>query len=941
MKVRAITFLVLTVLALAGPVPVARGQVALPSQTQRVPVEPAITVGRLPNGLRYYIRANSRPENRAELRLVVNAGSILEDDDQLGLAHFVEHMAFNGTQHFRKQEIGAFMESIGMRFGPSLNAFTGFDDTTYVLQVPTDKPGVLDRAFLIMEDWARGVLFEPEEIDKERGVIIEEWRLGRGAGARLQEKVFPILLKGSRYVDRNPIGTKASLETFTHDRLKRFYADWYRPDLMAVVAVGDFTPADIEKRIRRHFAPIPPAIAPRPRPLVPVPPHPGTLFAIATDKETSGASIAIYNKLPLREQSTVSSYRQRMIDHLYANMLNARLAELSQKPEAPFMQAGVNRAIFVRSIEAATLTSVTQPEGIARAFEAMLTESERVARHGFTVTEFEREKRDLLRLYEQASDDGPTQDSTPLAEEYIRAFLTDESIPGIAWEYEQHKAMLPGITLAEVNALAREWNGDHNRVVVVSGPDKPGLKVPNEAELAAVIAKVAKSTIAAYEDSAHAAALIESLPAPGTIARERVDKDAGLTEWVLSNGVRVALRPTTFKQDEVIFRAVSPGGTSLASDRDFVPAVTASQVVAAGGVGAFDLTALRKVLSGTVVSVSPTIDETTEGLAGGASGKDLETMFQLIHLYFTKPRADATVFDVMTGQMKSLVANRAAMPDVLFEDTVQTLLGQGHVRRRPLSAEVVGEMNLASSYAFYKDRFADAGDFTFVFVGSFDVEAMKPLVTRYLASLPSQQRTESWKDDGIDPPRGVVEKTLEMGIEPKSRVRIVFAGAFRWSPAERLAMRTMTMVLEGLLGERLREDQSGTYGVQVTSGTQKYPDQEYTVSIDFSCAPERTEALTKMAFDLIARLRMEGPTEGHVADIRQALMREYETSSRDNRYVAGRITDAYELGEDPNEYLRWPARVAQLDAATVRDLARFYLDPKNYVRVTQFPAKKQ
>jgi zinc protease len=910
---------------------------ALPSATEKVPVDPAITIGRLANGLRYYVRQNPRPANRAELRLVVNAGSILEDDDQRGLAHVVEHMAFNGTKHFAGQEINAFMESIGMQFGPSLNAFTTFDDTTFVLKVPTDRREILEKAFLIMEDWAHNLTFDPVEVDKERGVVIEEWRQGRGASTRLQDKLFPVALEGSRYAVRSPIGTPESIKSFPHERLKQFYRDWYRPDLMAVVAVGDFDPPAIEKLIKERFGPIPASVAPRPRPLFPVPDQPGTRYAIATDPEMPGASLTIFNKLPLREQSTVLSYRDRIIDHLYTAMMNTRLEELSQRSDPPFFGAGVNRGIFVRSKEAATLSAMTQPEKIPQALDAVLTESARVAQHGFTATELEREKRDLLRSYEQALAEKGKDESEPLAEEYIRNFLTDESLPGIAWEYDMHVRFLPGISLSEVNALAKDWIGDRNRVIVVSAPEKPGLVVPTEAQLAAVVAAVSAKAVRAYVDTAPAGALMTQLPAPGAITRETNIAEAGITEMELSNGVRVVLRPTTFKQDEVVFRASSPGGTSLAPDADYVAAATAAQVVASGGVGDFDAVALGKALAGKVAVVAPFMEDSFAGLAGGGSARDLETILQLVHLFFTRPRADATAFEVMTGQLQSLVAHRRSTPETMFEDAVTVALAQNHFRRRPLSAEVLREMSLEKSIAYFKDRFSDASGFTFVFAGSFDVQTMRPLVARYLASLPSSGRRERWKDPGIRPPRGIVAQTVQKGLEPKSRARLVFAGPFRWDPVERVALRVLGLVLEGQLGSVLREDQSATYGVKVTTDSQKIPNAEYALSIDFTCSPERADELVKRAFAEVGRLRAEQLSDAYVGTVREALKRDYETDSKENRYLVGQISDSYENGEDVRGILRAPAIFESVSASMIQEAARAYLDTRNYVRVMLVP----
>ncbi len=912
----------------------------LPSATERVPVDPRITIGRLENGLRYYIRRNPRPAKRAELRLVINAGSVLEEDDQLGLAHVVEHMAFNGTKHFAGQEITAFMESIGMQFGPSLNAFTTFDDTTFVLKVPTDRGEILEKAFLILEDWAHNLTFDGREIDKERGVIIEEWRQGRGAAARLQDKLFPIVLEGSRYAVRSPIGTTASLESFSHERLKQFYRDWYRTDLMAVVAVGDFDPAVVERLIKQRFGPIPAPVAPKPRPAFPVPDHPGTRYAIATDPELPAASLTLFNKLPIREQATILSYRERIIDHLYAAMFNARLNELSQRADAPFIGAGVDRGIFVRTKEVAMLSAMAQPDRIGRALEALVAEASRVERHGFTATELEREKRNLLRVYDQALAENDKDESAPLAAEYIRNFLTDESLPGIAWEHQMHVKFLPGITLAEVNALAKLWNGDHSRVIAVSAPERPGLTIPAEADLARIVKAASSSAVTAYVDSVPDAALLAEPPAPGAIAAEKAIPDAGITEWTLSNGARVVLHPTTFKQDEVYFRAISPGGASLVKDADYVAAATAAQVVSAGGLGAFDAVTLDKVLAGKVATVLPFFEESFEGLAGGGSARDLETLLQLVYLRFTKPRADATAFGVMVDQVKSLAANRRSDPDTLFEDTVSAIVWQNHFRKRPLSADVVQEMSLEKSFAFYKDRFADAGDFVFVFAGSFDPATIRPLVTRYLASLPSTGRKESWKDTAIAPVRGVVEKVVEKGLEPQSRVRIVFSGPFRWDPTQRVLLRVLGLILEGQLGAVLREDQSGTYGVKVTTASDKIPTPSYALSIDFNCAPERTEELVKRLFLEISRIRMDALSESYIRGVREALAREFETDSHENRWAVARITDAYENGDDVKDVLKAPAVNATLSTEMIQEAARLYLDTRNYVRVTLMPEKK-
>ena len=939
-----VLFLVLAVTATTGLIAAApQSQPASPVTaplTQTIPIDADITTGTLANGLRYYVRSNGLPEKRAELRLVVNAGSILEDNDQLGLAHFVEHMAFNGTKNFPKQEIVTFMESIGMRFGPSVNAFTSFDETVYMLQVPTDKPDVLARSMLILEDWAHNVSFDPAEIDKERGVIVEEWRLGRGAATRLRDQQFPVLLKDSRYATRLPIGTREVIETFKHDRLRQFYTDWYRPDLMAVVAVGDFDKAVVEGLIKKHFAPIPAAGAPRPRVTYPVPDQPGTLYTVATDKETTTASIAVYTKSAARDQTTVGAYRQQLVDGLFGGMLSARYSELSQKADAPFLGASASRGQFVRSKQASTLSALVKEDGIERGLEALFTEAERVTQFGFTAPELARQKANLLRAYERSIAEKDKRQSAPLADEYVRNYTDREPIPGIVYEHELVKRFLPEITLAEINALSRDWAPDNNRVVVIGAPDKPGLVMPDGARLAGVIKGVAGRKLTPYVDTTDTQPLLDVTPTGGSIVKTTARAEFGITEWELSNGVKVLLSPTTFKQDEIVFRAFSPGGTSLASDADFIPAETASTVVGYGGLGRLGMIDLDKALTGKVARANPLIGELEEGVTGSASPKDLETLFQLIYMRFTQPRADPVIFGVLQSQLKSLLTNQAMQPEAVFSDMLQVTLAQNHLRARPMTVATLDAMNLEKSLAFYKDRFADAGDFTFVFVGSFTVDAMKPFVERYLASLPSAGRKETWKDVGMRPPTGVVERRVEKGAEPKSQTRLIFTGPMEYNQEQRVALRAMSLVLETRLREILREELGGTYSVSVGPSYEKFPRQEYSVMVGFGSGPDRADALAARVLEEITTLRTNGPTETQVADARTGLLREMEINKVSNSYLLTNIYARVQSGEDLKTFFEIPGYYERLTPAAIRDAARTYLKPDNYVKVVLVPEKK-
>jgi zinc protease len=902
-----------------------------------LPADPRVTVGVLENGLRYYIRANGRPEQRAELRLVVNAGSVLEDDDQRGLAHFVEHMAFNGTRHFPKQELVDYLELIGMRFGPDLNAFTQFDETVYMLTVPTDSAVILEQAFQILEDWAQHQLFDSLEIERERGVVLEEWRLGQGAGSRMRDKQLPILFRGSRYAVRLPIGERDVLETFDHEALKRYYARWYRPDLMAVVAVGDFDVEAIEGLIRQHFEPLAVPEEPAARPVYGVPDHEGTLFAIATDAEATNSQIAVYFKQALRPAGTVADYRQALVEALYNQMLSQRLFELTQTAEPPYLGAFSGQGRIVRSKEVYMLAALVQEGGLITGLEALLTEAERVARYGFAASELDRAKTELLRGLEQAYDERENTDSRMHVAEYLRHFLEGEPFPGIEYEFALTGELLPTIGLAEVNRLASEWITEGNRAVLVNAPEKEGLQTPNEAALTAVFLDVAARPIEPYEDAVADVPLVADMPAAGRVVRQESVEEVGLTIWELANGARVLLKPTDFKDDEILFDAWSPGGTSLAADESYVAATTAAGVVRTSGAGAFTLVELDKALAGRAASVRPYVSSLYEGLSGSASPQDIETLFQLIYLYVTAPRRDSTLFASYQTRIKASLENRSASPEIAFWDTVDVVLSQHHFRRRPPTAALYDEMDLDESLAFYRDRFADAGDFTFVFVGRFDPDSLRPLVEAYLGSLPSIDREESWRDEGIEPPTGVIRRTVQRGVEPKSLTVLAFTGGFEYTNENRYVLRSLDEVLQIRLRERLREDLGGTYGVGVRSSAVPVPTAEYSIFIEFGSAPERVEELVGVVFQQLDSLGREGPTDEELDKVKEAQRRARETRLRQNGFWLSLLLLYDRYGLELADVGRFEALVESLDARMIQEAARRYLRPDNYVEVTLYP----
>lgn len=901
-----------------------------------LPLDPAVRSGTLENGLRYYVRENRRPEGRAELRLVVSAGSVLEEEDQLGLAHFLEHMAFNGTESFPKLELVKYLEAVGMTFGPEVNAYTGFDETVYLLQIPTDDLAVLEVGIRILQEWAHRVTLEGEEIEKERGVVVEEWRQGRGASARMLDRQLPVLLRGSRYAERLPIGRVEILQSFPHEALRRFYRDWYRPDLMAVVAVGDFDGEAVEELIRERFAAIPHPNRPRPRPEFPVPTHADTLMGLAKDPEATTSQVALLFKENRPSPSTAADYRNLLVEELAIRMLDGRLFELTRQEDPPVAAAGTGKDQLVRGTRFFQIAALVKEGGLGRGLQALAREGERVARFGFLPSELERAKSELLREMEQRWLDRDNQPSGLFADQLVAYFLEQEPAPGIAFEFEAARALLPGIALEEVTEALRRWIRQGSLVVLVSAPLREGSVVPSEAELLEVLRSVATEDLAPYQDAGYAEALLPNPPSPRPVVKEETIPEVGVTVWTLGNGVRVVFKPTPFREDEIMLQAFRPGGYSRAAVQDHFSALLSAQIVAAGGVGNLDAVDLQKKLAGKAVSLTPYISELFEGFTGKTSPRDVETLLQLVYLYFTAPRRDEVAFRALQAQLDALLTNRGRSPLAAFQDTLTVTMGQGHPRARPLSPEALREVDLDRSYRFFRQRFAGSDDFTFVWVGALDLQEIRPLVERYLGGLPVEGRREGWEDLGIRPPAGVVEKRVVKGMEPQSRTVVVFTGPFDDTPEDRLGMRILGNILETRLRERLREEMGGTYGVTVETTYDRFPYGRYTVSVGFGSDPQRVEELSAALFHEIRTLQEQGPTADQVLTARQQERRSRESDQQENTWWVAQLSLAYQKGTDP----RLLADLSLLDRVVpekVRENARRWLNLDRYVRVTLWP----
>jgi zinc protease len=900
------------------------------SADPEIPLDPRVKRGKLPNGLTYYILPHPKPEKRAQLWLAINAGSILEDDDQQGLAHFIEHMGFNGTKRFPKQDIVNLVERAGMRFGPHLNAYTSFDETVYMLQVPTDNVELVDKALQVLRDWAGDVTMDAGEVDKERGVVLEEWRLGRGAGMRLFEKQAPVTWKGSKYATRLPIGKPDIIKGAPRDTLARFYKDWYRPDLMAVIAVGDFAPAEIEKKITAEFGTLPPATSPRPRTLAEMPKHAETLVSVETDAEMPTTAVTILNKLPPRPKRSEADYRRMLAEQLYHIMLNGRLDEIRRKPDAPFVQAGSGTASMVRSADVFRLGAVAKEGQVDRATTALLQELARVEKFGFLGSELERAKKRVLRGVRQAVIERDKRDAREFSSEIVRHFLEGETMPGSEAEQALTEKLLPTYTAAELSSLAKVWVGSGSRVVAITGPDR--MKKISYDEVQAIVQAVDKQEIKAYDDALSSAPLLAEKPKAGKVVATREIAELGVTEWKLSNGAVVVVKPTTFKNDEVRLSGFSPGGHSLVKDADYDAARFAGSIVAEAGLGPLDAVSLRKVLNDKIVYVNSFVGELEEQVRAGSSPEDIQTMFELTHLAFTGARKDEGAFKAWQQRESERVRNRRMSPEAVFQEDMGLFLSSNHKRRQPTTPEVLDKVRLDRALATYQERFREAGDFTFIIVGNVEVAKLQPLVETYLASLPTVGRKEKWRDIGVRWPRGGQSKTVFKGTEPKSRIMMAFHGPEKWSREKQDDMDILGEVLSIRLREQLREELGGVYGVGAGGGISRRPRQEYTFSVGFGCAPENIEALKKKVLDEIAALQKNGIGADYLDKVKQARRRSHEISLKENGFWEGELQEAYRYGEDPKKMLDIEPFLARVTSERVQASARRYLKPASYVQ---------
>ena len=907
---------------------------------EKLTLDPQIRYGKLENGFTYYIRHNEEPENRVEFRLAVNAGSICENDDQQGLAHLCEHMCFNGTEHFDKSAIIDFIESTGVKFGQHLNAYTSFDETVYMLQMPADREGLIDSTFLIMEDWAHNVTFSAEEIDKERGVVIEEWRLGLGANERMRNKYFPILLAGSRYAERLPIGKKEIIETFEYDVLRDFYHDWYRPDLQAIVIVGDVDIDLMEQKVKEHFDKIEGPKNPRERIEYEIPDNKEPLIAIATDEEATYIFVNVFYKHERQIKKTVNGYRAYLKEKIYNSMLNARLAEIMQKPTSPFMYAYTGYGGFLgRSKDAYSSFAVAKPDKIAEALQVLMQENERVSEFGFTETEFERHKADALRAYEKSFNERDKQESKALAQEYVYNYLSQEPVPGIEKEYQLAQELMPSIELDEINTLAKKWVTDNNMAIMITAPEKPEVIVPTEEEVSTIILASKSAELSPYIDNVSDEPLIAEEIETGKIVGIE-NYDAGYEIWKLENGAEVFVMPTEFKNDEILYKAYCPGGSSLIPNDEVAMVRVFEEIISESGLGNFSGIELEKKLTGKIVNLNVDLDQLTHGFSGSTTPQDIETLLQLQYLYFSNPRQDKEVFDKAIDNFMNQIKFMHENPRVAFYDTLSKVASLNSPRVVMLPSEKqIHNVKQESIYNLYSTYFQPIDDFKFYFVGNINTEELKALVEKYIGSLAPTGLKKEWKDVAPGFPKGISEFTFHKGKEPQSQVSIKMQGDFEYGMNNNLIMKTLAKVLTIKLREKVREDESGTYGIGFRASPSKFPKQKYNISVSFGCSPDNVDKLVGVVFDEFNRIQSEGPTEVDMNKAKETFIRERETAVNENEYWLKTLQKSSFLGNKIIDNETYNLAIKAITAEQVQEAAKKYITLEHYVYGVLRPAE--
>ncbi|CAL2083764.1 insulinase family protein [Tenacibaculum sp. 190524A05c] len=900
-------------------------QVTIAQKTKNIPNDPSVKTGVLSNGLTYFIKQNPKPADKVELRLAIKAGSVLEDEDQLGLAHFMEHMNFNGTKNFKKNELVDYLQSIGVKFGAHLNAYTGFDQTVYILPIPSDDEAKLEKGFQIIEDWAHAASLLDKDIDEERGVVLEEFRSRRDANSRMLENYLDKVAYGSKYAKRLPIGTKESIENFKYESIRRFHKDWYRPDLMAVIAVGDVDVATLEKKIKDHFGKIPAATNPREVPKYTLKNHKETFIAIEADKEAAFSRVQLMYKdyEDKKPRTTVADFRKSLINNLFDQMINNRFEELANDENPPFVYGySYYGGTWAKNRMAFQSVASTSADGQLKGLEALLTENERVKRYGFQPGEFERAKKNIISRIEKSFKDKDKRESGRITSGIVSGFLNNRPVPSIEWNYKATLGLLPSIKIDEVNSLIKNFLHDDNRVVVITGPKK----IVTEAQVTKALNDVKTMDLKPYEDKVVAASMITKMPTPGKVVKVTTNEKLGTKTLELSNGAKVTFKKTDFKNDEILFTSFSYGGTSLYTDAELQATSFANRGLSEAGVNGFGLNDMNKMMSGKIARVNPYIGGLSEGFSGSAAPKYLEELFQLVHLYFTALNKDEKAFNSYVNKQKSFLGNLLANPNFFFQKEMSDFTNAGNPRYTGFpSPEKYEKADYNLAYKKYQERFADAGDFNFYFVGNIDEAQLTKFATTYIASLPGKNSNESYKVSSFRPLTGMHKKVVEKGKDPKSMVRIMYQGEANYNAKDALTFDFIGEVVSIKLIEKLREKEGGVYSAGARSNMRKLPYGRYSMSISFPCAPENVDKLKNISVAEVESLIKNGPSAEDVSKAKKAMINDHKEDMKKNRFWLNTLQGIDFSKNNPDDIFTFEERVNAVTAKDIQKLAKKYL----------------
>ena len=907
-------------------------------QMPPIPIDPNVRIGKLDNGLTYYIRHNELPEKRADFYIAQKVGSILEEDNQRGLAHFLEHMCFNGTTNFPGKGIINWLETIGVRFGENLNAYTSIEETVYNIDnVPVIRDGIVDSCLLILHDWANDLTLAEAEIDNERGVIHEEWRTGQGAMMRMYEQALPKAMEGSKYGHRLPIGTIEVIDNFPYQALRDYYKAWYRPDQQGIIVVGDIDVDKVEAKIKELFSPIQmPANAPE-RKYEPVPDNKEPIVTIAKDKEQPSTMIYLWHKHPAtpnEAKGNIGYLVQNYLFSMISSMMHARLEELRQGANPPFIYAasGDSDFLMAKTTEAFVGMAMSKDDGIPTALSALVREIERARKFGFTASEYARAKADYLRELESAYNERDKMKNDEYVEEYVRHFIDNEPIPGIETEYAIMNQLVPNIPVEAINSILPQLIKDENIVINIFGPDKEGMVYPTEAEILDVLKKTKAEEITAYEDKVSDEPLLKETPKAGKIVKTE-EGPFGSTALTLSNGVRVVVKNTDFKADDIRMRAYSPGGTSIFGTNEFIQIKMLNSVASLGGLGNFSNVDLEKVLAGKKASVNAIVGSQTEILSGYCSPKDLETLMQLVYLSFTAPRMDDDAFESFKQRTKASLANQEANPMTALTDTLQKEMYGNHPMAKRFKAEMVDQIDYNRIMEMYKDRFKEAGDFTFLFVGNINMEEAKPLIETYLGGLPTINRKENFKDIQMDIRKGTHKNVFEKQMEtPKASVISIISGNCEYNLKNDLLMTMLSQTMDMVYIETIREKEGATYGVSTTGMISRYPKDEAVFQIYFDTDPAKREKMEQLVMAELQKVAQEGPRPEHLAKVKEFLLKKHLENVKENGYWLNKLNEYYWYNTDMDS--NYDKLLNEITVEDVKNFTKALLDQGNIIEVT-------